>query len=305
MSTRTNPYTPPPPQNFESPPITIVLTIVLLIFFLLGFFSIYFCRCFMDIIFNTWHFRRTRSGNLSGTTGATSSDTIAAHNGLDLAIIKTFPTFTYSTVKDVQEEDDRYGLECAICLVEFENDSLLRLLTVCYHVFHQECVDLWLESHKTCPVCRRELDSAPLALKPTEQSPDPIPPPPLPILSRVHENQDRGSVRIDIDIINNSQQVDNNNNVNNNDRDHDHRKGGGDDNVVIGRFSRSHSTGHSIVRGNNYRILSEEEENRYTLRLPEHLKMKLLRGGGHYWTGSCDGGDFHSSRSSNGGFGEV
>ncbi|KAF4357983.1 hypothetical protein F8388_008491 [Cannabis sativa] len=187
----------------------------------------------MDIIFNTWHFRRTRSGNLSGTTGATSSDTIAAHNGLDLAIIKTFPTFTYSTVKDVQEEDDRYGLECAICLVEFENDSLLRLLTVCYHVFHQECVDLWLESHKTCPVCRRELDSAPLAIKPTEQSPDPIPPP-LPIL-----------------------------------------------------------------------ILSEEEENRYTLRLPEHLKMKLLRGGGHYWTGSCDGGDFHSSRSSNGGFGEV
>ncbi|XP_062075602.1 RING-H2 finger protein ATL29 [Humulus lupulus] len=305
MSTPTNAYYPPPPQNFESPPITIVLTIVLLIFFLLGFFSIYFCRCFMDVIFNTWHFRRNPSGNLSGS--GVTSDAVAAHNGLDPALIKAFPTFIYSSVRDAQEENsNKYGLECAICLVEFENESLLRLLTVCYHVFHQECVDLWLESHKTCPVCRRDLDSSPAAaVKPAEQPNTPPPPP-----------DDGGSVRIDIDISDEGraqpQQNWGDRHRNGNNMSNDIKNNGTDDghgkrrdNDVIERFSRSHSTGHSIVRGYNYR-LSEEEENRYTLRLPEHLKTKLLRGGGHHWTGSCETyGDFQSSRSSNGGFGEV
>ncbi|KAE8727055.1 RING-H2 finger protein ATL29 [Hibiscus syriacus] len=78
------------------------------------------------------------------------------NTGLDSELIETYPTFYYSTVNEFRRE--KYGLECAICLGEFNDDNLLRLLTICCHVFHKECVDLWFESHKTCPFCRGELD---------------------------------------------------------------------------------------------------------------------------------------------------
>ncbi|CAN7009413.1 unnamed protein product, partial [Brassica oleracea var. botrytis] len=48
--------------------------------------------------------------------------------------------------------------ECAICLSEFSDEDTVRLITVCRHGFHSVCIDLWFESHKTCPVCRCELD---------------------------------------------------------------------------------------------------------------------------------------------------
>ncbi|RVW50005.1 RING-H2 finger protein ATL29 [Vitis vinifera] len=99
----------------------------------------------------------------SGTHGPGGSSAV---HGLDPSIIDSFPTFVYSTVKDYREQ--KYGLECAICLSEFEDDDMLRLLTVCYHVFHHDCIDLWLGSHNTCPVCRRSLD---VPLKSLEKSP--------------------------------------------------------------------------------------------------------------------------------------
>jgi hypothetical protein len=44
--------------------------------------------------------------------------------------------------------------ECSICLSEFNDDSLVRLLK-CEHGFHPECVDVWLKEYKyNCPVCR-------------------------------------------------------------------------------------------------------------------------------------------------------
>ncbi|KAF9608395.1 hypothetical protein IFM89_009761 [Coptis chinensis] len=51
------------------------------------------------------------------------------------------------------------ALECAVCLNEFGNDETLRLLLKCDRVFHPECIDAWLASHTTCPVCRANLTS--------------------------------------------------------------------------------------------------------------------------------------------------
>ncbi|RWR86794.1 zinc finger protein [Cinnamomum micranthum f. kanehirae] len=78
--------------------------------------------------------------------------------GLHPSIIASFPTFPYALVKDHRR--GKCGLECAICLSEFAGDEVLRLLTACSHAFHLGCIDLWFESHTTCPVCRRELDPA-------------------------------------------------------------------------------------------------------------------------------------------------
>ncbi|KAI8017055.1 RING-H2 finger protein ATL11 [Camellia lanceoleosa] len=49
------------------------------------------------------------------------------------------------------------ALECVVCHNEFKDIENLRLIPKCNHVFHPECIDAWLNSHVTCPVCRADL----------------------------------------------------------------------------------------------------------------------------------------------------
>jgi hypothetical protein len=61
---------------------------------------------------------------------------------------------------DDDDDDDADGQqhrECAVCLSDFEEEDDLRLLPGCKHVFHQDCIDVWFQSHSTCPLCRASL----------------------------------------------------------------------------------------------------------------------------------------------------
>ncbi|KRT83684.1 zinc finger protein [Oryctes borbonicus] len=42
---------------------------------------------------------------------------------------------------------------CVVCMCDFEARQLLRVLP-CSHEFHAKCVDKWLRSNRTCPICR-------------------------------------------------------------------------------------------------------------------------------------------------------
>jgi hypothetical protein len=46
------------------------------------------------------------------------------------------------------------GGDCAVCLGEFTDGELVRLLPRCSHPFHAPCIDTWLRAHVSCPVCR-------------------------------------------------------------------------------------------------------------------------------------------------------
>ncbi|CAI0418569.1 unnamed protein product [Linum tenue] len=257
---------------FPTPSLTVVLTTVLLILFFVGLFSIYFCRFFLDSLMDGW--------NAAGRIPYFTDNAIINHNsiggdgvanpeeqGLDPALVQLFPTFPYSSVKEFRRE--KHELECIICLAEFEEDDLLRLLTVCYHVFHPDCIDLWLRSHKTCPVCRRDLEQV---------SRDSLEKVPLKIFdsSAPVENVEDGD---DGSLLDGSTAIT---------VDQDRcLNGGGDDEETgrrkrvesdqLRRFSRSHSTGHSIVVSrSSVGDHGEDEDDRYTLRLMENVKVRMV-----------------------------
>ncbi|KAJ8573470.1 hypothetical protein K7X08_009981 [Anisodus acutangulus] len=46
---------------------------------------------------------------------------------------------------------------CAVCLNDVIGGENCRKLPKCGHVFHEECVDTWLQCNWTCPLCRRQV----------------------------------------------------------------------------------------------------------------------------------------------------
>ncbi|XVF75358.1 hypothetical protein PTKIN_Ptkin13bG0182000 [Pterospermum kingtungense] len=52
-------------------------------------------------------------------------------------------------------DDDDDGI-CAVCLSEFEEGEEVRTLPECLHTFHAPCIDMWLYSHTSCPMCRAD-----------------------------------------------------------------------------------------------------------------------------------------------------
>ncbi|GAB4845633.1 hypothetical protein Ancab_039034 [Ancistrocladus abbreviatus] len=81
-------------------------------------------------------------------------------SGLDQALIDALPLFYYKDIMGLKEPFD-----CAVCLCEFSDDDKLRLLPVCSHAFHINCIDTWLLSNSTCPLCRGAIVSSSFALE--------------------------------------------------------------------------------------------------------------------------------------------
>ncbi|XP_040380687.1 RING-H2 finger protein ATL39-like [Oryza brachyantha] len=48
--------------------------------------------------------------------------------------------------------------ECAVCLGTIQAGAMVKLLPACAHIYHVDCIDLWLSSHPTCPLCRCRVD---------------------------------------------------------------------------------------------------------------------------------------------------
>ncbi|KAE8688311.1 RING-H2 finger protein ATL47 [Hibiscus syriacus] len=70
-------------------------------------------------------------------------------SGLDQSFIDALPVFLYKEITGLKEPFD-----CAVCLCEFLEEDKLRLLPLCSHAFHIDCIDTWLMSNSTCPLCR-------------------------------------------------------------------------------------------------------------------------------------------------------
>ncbi|KAM7501781.1 hypothetical protein LguiB_000685 [Lonicera macranthoides] len=91
---------------------------------------------FHDHTFNTPHPHPHSNSNSNST-----------NRGLEPSVISSIPLFTY-------QWNDKSVLECVVCLSVFEDGEVGRRLRNCGHHFHVECIDMWLHSHSTCPICR-------------------------------------------------------------------------------------------------------------------------------------------------------
>ncbi|XP_010552923.1 PREDICTED: RING-H2 finger protein ATL66-like [Tarenaya hassleriana] len=68
--------------------------------------------------------------------------------GLDPAEIRSLPVVLCR--REPAEEES----ECCICLGGFEDGDKVKVLPQCRHCYHCECVDRWLRSESSCPICR-------------------------------------------------------------------------------------------------------------------------------------------------------
>ncbi|XP_072979620.1 RING-H2 finger protein ATL3-like [Typha angustifolia] len=75
--------------------------------------------------------------------------------GLDPAVLEALPVTVY------RAGELKEGLECAVCLSEISDGEEARLLPTCKHGFHVECIDMWFQSHSTCPLCRIPVGNKP------------------------------------------------------------------------------------------------------------------------------------------------
>lgn len=78
-------------------------------------------------------------------------------HGLEPLVVANFPTKKYSDPFFNFAED----AQCSVCLAEYHAEDTLRILPFCGHSFHATCIDIWLQQHSTCPVCRISLRDVP------------------------------------------------------------------------------------------------------------------------------------------------
>lgn len=80
-------------------------------------------------------------------------------SGLDPLVIASLPEFVYKPKAkkddhDHKDEDDEQVIDCSVCLSTIDEETTVRLLPNCSHLFHVECIDMWLGSNTSCPICR-------------------------------------------------------------------------------------------------------------------------------------------------------
>ncbi|KAK7367886.1 hypothetical protein VNO80_09906 [Phaseolus coccineus] len=143
--------------NKISPAILFIIVILAVVFFILGLLHLLVRFLIKHRSSNSSISQSNRYPDMSESDAYQRQLQQLFHlhdSGLDQAFIDALPVFFYKEIIGLKEPFD-----CAVCLCEFLEQDKLRLLPTCNHAFHIECIDTWLLSNSTCPLCRGTLYS--------------------------------------------------------------------------------------------------------------------------------------------------
>ncbi|KAL8500555.1 hypothetical protein ACS0TY_020219 [Phlomoides rotata] len=74
-----------------------------------------------------------------------------------LSFLKKFSGQDRLPAAAIFDENTQSPPYCAICLNDIRGGDSYRKLAECSHSFHSDCIDVWLRSHPTCPLCRNQV----------------------------------------------------------------------------------------------------------------------------------------------------
>ncbi|XP_058112218.1 RING-H2 finger protein ATL46-like [Magnolia sinica] len=158
-----SPPSPPSPSGSKiSPAVLFIIVILAVIFFISGLLHL-LVRFLIKQPSSSSSSQSNRYPEIPGSDSLQRQLQQLFHlhdSGLDQAFIDALPVFLYKEIVGLKEPFD-----CAVCLCEFSQEDKLRLLPICSHAFHINCIDTWLLSNSTCPLCRGTLFSSALAIE--------------------------------------------------------------------------------------------------------------------------------------------
>ncbi|KAI6693052.1 hypothetical protein NL676_020762 [Syzygium grande] len=105
-----------------------------------------------------------RSPRSSLASAENSDYSVVIALGLDDTTLESFPKLLYSQAKaagGISGSSASFSC-CSICLSDYKETDVLRMLPGCGHYFHLKCVDEWLRSNPSCPCCRNSLVPTPI-----------------------------------------------------------------------------------------------------------------------------------------------
>ncbi|KAE9601555.1 putative transcription factor C2H2 family [Lupinus albus] len=106
-------------------------------------------------------FKVMRDRNIDSlhTTTETEPSCMSSHVIRDNTLLLT----TFGEIVEKLSEETQDTTTCAVCLNQLNMEDEVRELMNCYHAFHKECIDTWLDHdhddnhNPTCPLCRAPL----------------------------------------------------------------------------------------------------------------------------------------------------
>ncbi|XP_022974726.1 RING-H2 finger protein ATL51-like [Cucurbita maxima] len=166
-------FPPPPPFGYGtnsdsgtdfSPLIIAIIGILASAFILVSYYTIISKYCRNRAATSNSNMEMDDEENLSQIRHENQLQAPLPPAGLDEALIKSITVCKYKRGDGLVE-----GTDCSVCLSEFEENESLRLLPKCSHAFHLPCIDTWLKSHSTCPLCRSNISPINLFPPPTQE----------------------------------------------------------------------------------------------------------------------------------------
>ncbi|XP_072164555.1 uncharacterized protein [Diadema setosum] len=139
-------------------------------FFDMGIFVAFFILisiiCLLLVLKLRWRQKRKQTSQARQALNALSKMEVRKYCRSERHSQKILSDERWATTLSIASD----GTICAICLEEFREGEELRIVP-CAHEFHKHCVDPWLLSNRTCPLCMFNILDCGLEGKSSEASP--------------------------------------------------------------------------------------------------------------------------------------